>query len=251
MIPCLHALSLTDLLRLYRKGVRRIVVAHGDCATCSRGQAPPLDDLLCDLNHALASHDLAPLAIHDAPATDWQKAAGEARKRATAPKSGRRGFLRWAAGTAVDDGFQLTSLLDDEPAEFIAAGELLPMRRHRDGVLPFVPVIDPAACHGCDACARLCPHASIRLEQDEGGARYDIEAAQCSGCGLCVDICDAGAVTVQRWSDRPPTPIRLEGARCRHCGTPFHVPEGMMPGDHQCRICRQVHHHRNLFQVLE
>jgi Pyruvate/2-oxoacid:ferredoxin oxidoreductase delta subunit len=250
VISCLHALHLRDLLHLYRQGVRQIVVAHGDCDTCSRGRAPRLEDLLRDLNPALASHGLAPITVRCCAAPDWQGAIARARERATGTKAARRGFLRWAVGTAVEDGFRLAGLLAHEQADFVAAGELLPARQE-DGLLPFVPTIDPAECHACNACARLCPHAAIRLERGESSAHYAIEAERCSGCGLCVDVCDVDAVTMQRWQPQPSTPIQLESGRCHSCGAPFSVPEGMMPADHRCRICRQTNHHRNLFQVLE
>jgi ferredoxin len=251
VIPCVHALGLRDLLRLYRLGVRQLLVSQGDCSACPRGGAEPLERRTEQINLALASHGLRSLVVRRLPASVWLEEGRRRAKEATRPSVSRRAFLRRSASRPVAQGLRLAGLLDDERERYVAAGELLPDALAPGGLLPWVPAIDQDRCNGCDACAKLCPHGAISLEHDDQGLRYNIAAARCSGCGLCVDACDQDAVTVIPWQAPAQREVGLSSNRCRACGAPFHLPEGRVSSDGRCRICLQTNHHRNLFQVLD
>lgn len=46
------------------------------------------------------------------------------------------------------------------------------------------------ACSGCSACAAVCSHRAIRMEQDGMGFRYPvIDDQACVHCGLCEQVC--------------------------------------------------------------
>ncbi|MFC3173664.1 NAD(P)-binding domain-containing protein [Novosphingobium bradum] len=56
------------------------------------------------------------------------------------------------------------------------------------------PVIDPARCLGCAACARACPEQTV-LGIIDGKAAL-IEPTMCVGHGACATACPTGAITL-------------------------------------------------------
>ncbi|MFH1468083.1 MAG: 4Fe-4S binding protein [Pseudomonadota bacterium] len=68
---------------------------------------------------------------------------------------------------------------------------------------PFLPVVAPASCTGCGACARACPVEAITV-QAGGGAVVDV--GRCLGCGVCVMACARGALTLEARPARVLTP---------------------------------------------
>ncbi len=71
-------------------------------------------------------------------------------------------------------------------AEALEAGLSEPASLH--------PVIDPARCLGCGACARACPEGDV-LGLVNGKAEL-LAAAECIGHGACRTACPVGAITL-------------------------------------------------------
>jgi ferredoxin len=246
IMPCLHAIGITDLLRLARDQICCLVTTAGDCATCPRGQGEGLGQRLVAVNRLLGERGLPPLAHRAATPASWREAWLKADGLARQHPVSRRNFFRGAIQAPMK---RLEETLERAEGGFVPPGRLLPGATPGDPV-PLAPVIDPALCSGCDACARLCPHAAISLENLAGRAQaYVIEAEQCSDCGICMDLCQTQAVTIRRWGPVPATRIPLATGRCQACGVHFHVPAGRDLAGF-CAICLQTDHHRQLFQVL-
>jgi NAD-dependent dihydropyrimidine dehydrogenase PreA subunit len=53
--------------------------------------------------------------------------------------------------------------------------------------------LDPEACVGCGACARVCPQGVLELR--EGRAQV-LDRDACMECGACALNCPAGALAV-------------------------------------------------------
>ena len=53
------------------------------------------------------------------------------------------------------------------------------------------PVIDPAKCVGCTACARKCPVNAIHGERKQP---HTIDPEICIGCGVCIETCKFNAI---------------------------------------------------------
>lgn len=249
-LPCIHGLGLQEVLRLYRRGVRQLVVALGDCDACQRGVGPRLDRLIDSLNRSLQQSGHPPMRLRREGASAWAALRTQSETLPAGPLVSRRGFLR--AFTAEDERVvdSLSLLLGGEGGLFDPPGRLLPDLTE-DAILPWVPVMVPQACSGCDACIRVCPHQALRLQEDEAGPAYWLEAARCTGCGLCQDVCDRGAVSILQWQVQERRSVPLRQSRCPSCGAPFHEPEAMeREGRALCRICSGTDHQRNLFQVL-
>jgi NADH:ubiquinone oxidoreductase subunit F (NADH-binding)/(2Fe-2S) ferredoxin len=51
--------------------------------------------------------------------------------------------------------------------------------------------IDPAACNGCMACAKVCPERAIAGEKKKP---HTVDAAACIKCGACIVACKQGAI---------------------------------------------------------
>lgn len=88
------------------------------------------------------------------------------------------GYLGWGRWHSR----QAQAILDDN----IQAGLMEPNTLH--------PVIDPARCLGCAACARACPEKKI-LGIIDGKAAL-IEPSMCVGHGACAAACPTDAITL-------------------------------------------------------
>ena len=77
---------------------------------------------------------------------------------------------------------------------------------------PFLPVVDEAACNGCERCVRACPVEALAAvsandprQPKRTVARLDAE--RCLGCGVCVRSCRPGALTLASRGARRLTPL--------------------------------------------
>lgn len=250
ILPCLHALGLQEILRLYQRGVEQLIVAMGDCDDCPRGRVRRLEQRIASLNESLQQSGHSPFLLIQKTGLEWTAYQQPLEQAPAGPLVSRRGFLRAfvdADGPAVSS---LSLFLGAEGELFDPLAQLLPDRED-DAILPRVPVIEPQRCSGCDACIRVCPHQALYLEQDAVEPAYRLQASGCTGCGLCVDVCDQDAVSIQRWVVQRQRSIPLRQATCPSCGAPFHEPESVCQAPaSRCRICSQTQHQRNLHQVL-
>jgi Pyruvate/2-oxoacid:ferredoxin oxidoreductase delta subunit len=242
VLPCLHALGMRELLALRRAGVTRLVASRGDCRTCPRGSAIPIDAHLDAARQILVARGLAPLVTLALDPAAWLRAR-DAAARQPRPNLDRRAFFRHAMDAAVEvvrraDG--------DVAVDVTAPGRYFPTTGPGQWV-PFVPEIDATRCTGCDACARLCPEGAIRADPDA----YRLDPDACTGCRVCLDLCTQGAMTVRALAVPLRTEIPLYRGRCRACGAPFHSPKTGGAAAGLCPVCNLTNRHRRLFQVLD
>jgi len=253
VVPCIHALSLTSLMGLYRQGVRTLLSCSAHCDGCERGKAPRLDDQITHLNMLLDARGLPAIRHETQTPAEWsRRAVPQPGDAAAGPSMSRRQFFR-RAGRDVLSGQQQLSTMDAAAATgYEPPGRLLP--RHPAAQMAVVsPQINGVRCNACDACAQLCPHEAIDLQLDEqgNGSAYRIMPDACSGCGICVDVCDQGAVTLHHWAVPTQEQLELANHNCRACGSPYRLPAGRKTEQQLCWICARTNHHRLLFQVLE
>jgi Pyruvate/2-oxoacid:ferredoxin oxidoreductase delta subunit len=75
----------------------------------------------------------------------------------------------------------------------------------------FLPVVDAAACTGCERCVRLCPVEAMTAASANDPRRPKrtvarVDADRCLGCGVCVRGCRDGALRLERRGFRRLTP---------------------------------------------
>jgi Pyruvate/2-oxoacid:ferredoxin oxidoreductase delta subunit len=249
VLPCLHALDVRTLLDLVRKGVHRLALSRGDCATCPRGAGLPaerrLDQRLERIRALLLDRGLAPLETANLSPPRWEEERRTARERQTSTAIGRRGFFRRAFTAAVDAGLELAERDNPRMANFVPPGRMLP-RPESSRFALHAPAIDGERCTGCDACARLCPHDVLAVEPDA----YVLDPDGCTGCGLCADICAQAAVVVRMQDASPQTRLPLIPRRCPACGVSYHSPQRQSDTRGLCPVCAVTNHHRRLYQVI-
>jgi heterodisulfide reductase subunit A len=66
---------------------------------------------------------------------------------------------------------------------------------------PFVAVVDPDRCTGCDACLASCPYSAL-VKTGGKDRPVEVSPALCKGCGGCVPVCPEGAIDVVGYTDR-------------------------------------------------
>jgi NAD-dependent dihydropyrimidine dehydrogenase PreA subunit len=207
-----------------------------------------LEQRLDEVNRMLLSRGQAPLEHRNLTAVAWIEALSRVAEIAAARTLDRRSFFRNAIKYPKE---RLDAAIKDVSDTFVPPGMLLEPGSG-DVLLPFVPLIDPERCNGCDACVRLCPQQAILFDGGESdSAEFSIHAERCSGCGICVDVCEQNAVAIERLSPEVARRIPLQSESCRVCGADFHVPAARANGDALCWVCHRTNHHRNLYQVLD
>jgi ferredoxin len=251
VLSCVHSLGIQSLLSLYWKGIRRLKVATGNCDDCSRGGGGRLTDRIASVNRSLKSAGCPGIELDRLATDEFRQLLNEPAGFPSGADVTRRGFLRGFTRAGLRQAGELALSSGAAERAFTPPGALLPDLPGQT-LWPWQPVLDAARCNGCDACARLCPHQAIVLEQTEAGIGYRLNPQNCTGCGICRDVCDRGAVRLQQWQPQRRQLLALQQARCSACGAGFHLPrEQPLPERGKCRICVQHNHQSNLFQVLD
>lgn len=248
VIPCLHALGLTELLQLYRAGVRNLRISSGDCGSCIRGDTPRLWDLVGQLDALLTNRNLDSIRVCTIPYSQWRKESEAAALAPNGPLVSRRNFFLRAAQSSMVAAIDFSGF--DREKACASPGKQLP-RTRLDHIIPFVPEIDPAHCNGCHACARLCPQNAISLRMSAGHPQYRLDAEACTDCGICLDVCDQKAVSVGYLRPQRQFAMPLRTQRCRSCGASFETPVRQEDAGDLCFVCTRTNHARNLYQVQE
>jgi NADH-quinone oxidoreductase subunit F len=133
---------------------------------------------------------------------------------------GVRRLYELVSGIAEGRGTEGTLPLLEDTAETVAAGSLCALGKTapnpllttmryfraefeahiRDGKCPAGVCralvhysIEPAACDGCGACLKTCPHGAIVKVDNR---TYRLDEAMCRKCGICNDVCRRQAIRV-------------------------------------------------------
>lgn len=254
IVPCLHALGVSDVLVLYQQGCRHFFTHYGDCSTCNRGvYGDALEVSISRINKMLISHGLSRVGYKPVSASRWLAIFARLDFSQFLPSISRRNFFRVAAAEIAKQGINRTGI---EPAQetFKPPGSILPFKEPALGILPSYPVIDTSLCSGCNACIQACPHDVITLESDDQArdiAFYDLKVEQCTGCGICVDICPEQALDIKRWQQPQESQITLRLSHCECCGIEMNRPAAMGEDETRCHICERVGHYKTLYQTLD
>ncbi|MEW8505363.1 MAG: 4Fe-4S binding protein [Candidatus Thiodiazotropha sp.] len=251
VVPCVHLFGLKDILKLQKLGYSEWFVATGSCSECKRNQGVKLADRVDEVNLALSDTQVQLLTIHLLNKVEWQRVSTQLVEGLAASRLSRRGFLRGMLDGGVGSRSVVMELYENDSEDFTTPGELMP-ERDLFSVWPNLPCIDAVHCNGCDACMKLCPHDAIELVDYGESICYRIAPQACSGCGICMDACDLNAITVKSWSRMETRDVALQRMKCSSCGNLVHVPaESSLPSRIHCRICAQVNHQKNLYQIVE
>lgn len=240
MVGCLDAIGLPGLARLHADGIRVLVVAHGDCATCPRRTENTLAARVTALTRLTSERGLEPLTLRHYQVAAWRKARDDARQLT------RRGLFRRILGAKEATAATTKSIGGPR-----AAGAILDGRDKARRAL-FSPQIDAGGCTACGVCVNLCRHGVITLVGDaEGAPRYTFDGLECTGCGLCVDACDKGAVRLQHDASLPRPSLYLVPGQCAGCGNPYLSVAGRNSAETRlCPVCGATSTRQKLFQVL-
>lgn len=244
LVPCVHLFGVRALLDLQRRGVRRLTLSAGDCDTCPRGTVTRFERHLDQVNALLLDRGQEPIEAYPVSPQGWARSRHAAEARHRPPSMNRRAFFRGMMTAATETAVELAERADPGVPDFTPPGRLIP-RTEGSQLSLNAPRIDGERCSGCDACARLCPHAAIRVEP----SAYRFDPDGCTGCGICVDVCETGAASVRSLDPSPQDLLPLLQRRCAACGAPFHTPAPETARG-LCPICGTSNHRTRLFQVL-
>ncbi|MEW8320347.1 MAG: 4Fe-4S binding protein [Candidatus Thiodiazotropha sp.] len=251
VVPCIHLVGVKDILKLHRQGYSEWLVATGSCSECSRNRGVKLTERVDRINAALFVNSSAPVSLYRVNSAEWQRTSNLLVEELAISRLSRRGFLRGMLDGGVGAKSAIHKLYESENDPFESPGELMP-ESGSSSVWPYAPCIDSVRCNGCDACTKLCPHRAIEFNDSGEQPYYRMEPRSCTGCGICVDVCSEDAISVKTCSQIENRDVALVRMKCSSCGNPVHLPaESRLRLQDNCRICAQVNHHKNLYQIVE
>ena len=245
-VPCIHSFGLSELLGIYRRGVRKLLVSTADCEQCPRGGSECLTDRVSALNEMLLQRGKPKFTLDYVPpheCTDLIKQFLPLEQK----KISRRNFFRTGSRKLLQ---YKSDIYDLAKGEHLSPGNLL--RREQDNDMSvFSPRLDAKLCIGCDACFRVCPHNALQIVDDNNEMYYQIEDDNCTACRLCTDICEEDAIRLEKWYTGKQDKVLLLTMRCKACGASYHVPNKSTSVNELCPICAKHNHVANLYQVME
>jgi NAD-dependent dihydropyrimidine dehydrogenase PreA subunit len=234
-VPCIYCYGSRVLLEFHVRGIRKWVVATGECSACSRAGDLSAAGLPVLLSSALQQRGHDAILMRKLPVGKWV-AYRDSLSETDPSAVSRRDFFRGIA-KAASDHLERNAL---EPAQqALLAGQ---------GLMPRHCAIDTERCDLCEACHKVCPTQAICLDKGET-VRLVVDSSRCNGCMLCMDVCDdAAAISVQPWEEAAIQEIPCNERRCSACGVGYLS----IPGDSgtTCGICRRIDHRRNLYQTI-
>lgn len=248
VLPCINLIGLSDILKLYRQGHLHWVSATGSCPECPHGSSTTLFERIQEINSALVEEELPLIEYHKLSFKQWRRVQSRMDVNPVTSNLSRRSFLRDVMGSGVETASTLFKLNEQAANVFPSPGELLPNGK-KSSTWPYVPQINSNRCDGCDACVKTCPHNAIALITEPNKTFYEIRPEACTACAICRDICEKEAITILKWSRMPQKSLTLNTFTCTRCGNIAHPPSEAP--QQLCRICAQVNHHSNLYQVMD
>jgi len=235
VLPCLHAASDQMLADLARRGIRRLQLAQGECASCPRypRNGLTLEVRLSQINAALQARGLAPVVIERADAATWRKQSD--RQQEFANRRGFLGALLKRPGAVLQPPANAGTSCND--ATVVGAW----LQHYGAGPLPSVPTVDFSRCTLCGACIALCAHQALLLRRSNEEAIFAVSPEHCTGCRLCVDVCADDAVAVGEWLT-PPSPLgaTLVKQICGRCQNAFWQFAERKERETFCPVCRKT-----------
>ena len=248
VLPCIHLIGVEDILKLYRQGHLQWATATGNCTECQRGGSTSLFERIRQINNALVEEGLPLIEYQQTDFEQWLHIQSGLDEYNTTSNLSRRAFLRAVVESSVDNATTLSKQNQQATNLFPAPGELMP-NRNKSTIWPYVPQINSHRCDGCDACVKICPHNAITLISESDEKFYKIRPEACTECAICQDVCENQAIAILKWARMPQQTLALNTFTCSRCGNPAHTPSD----NHQsiCRVCAQVNHQGNLYQVMD
>lgn len=243
-VACLGRIDEGMVMALAAMGAERVVLSHGDCASCEHSQGLATTLLVRDNANTLLRTWGSPLCLKISGKLPSSVKAGETPDC----DEGKRAFLTSArdesvkvASAAVDMVAQGAPGIErSEPLKYVAVGgdgimpQFVPNRRRRlnaalralgepademiDTRLWGHVVIDMQACTSCRMCATFCPTGALRRFDEDDAMGVTHSPSLCVKCRMCESICPAHAVEiselvfavdmlageVERYAMRPP-----------------------------------------------
>jgi ferredoxin len=253
IVPCLGALDGAMLALLVGRGIGVTLAGTHHCGTCSHGEIA---------QRMLARHlEVVELLRQTVGGAAWGTISVPSEVIATKMEhdASRRHLFRRVFGRTFNGVAEAAADLEKQPVPMTAiriASPVLTVGRdllqklfdnapkdaprvpHHEGV--FAGQIELAAgCTVCEACARACPTAALKIGENAVSWALMFQFSRCVGCGLCLEVCQPRAL---RFADamksspeaRTPMPLRtLNKQRCNQCDRLFISAE---PAEN-CTIC--------------